>query len=319
MRKVLLAEPINYKQALRPLEGLAAIETATSFHEDDILENAYACDAIIVWRTRISRKVIEAASKLKIIAERGVGVDHIDVKAATEKGIYVTNIPGVNTVAVAEHTLGLILALSKMIPWSDGFIKARRWGTEEIPEVAFELRGRTLGVIGLGKIGSEVSRIADSFGMKILAYDPYVQKDHAVAVGAELVDLQTLLRSSDIVSVHVSLTSETGNMLDEEEFKIMKKSAIVVNTSRAGIIDKEALYRALREKWINAAGLDVFPQEPLDPRDPLLSLDNVALTPHIAGMPARPKAALEAAEEVARVLQGKPPLHPVNRIEPILP
>lgn len=313
-RMVLLADRMPYQSALQLLQGLAVIETASSPSEHDILEKVEKCDAIIVWRGRISRKVIETGGNLKIIAERGVGVDNIDLKAATEKGVYVTNVPGVNTVAVAEHTLGLILALSKNIRWADAFVKAGNWIKEDIPEVTFELRGKTLGLIGLGKIGSEVSRFATSLGMKVQSYDPYVNKDYASKVGVELVDLETLLRSADVVSVHATLSNETRGLIGEEELKLMKKSSILINTSRSQIIVNEALYRALNEGWIRAAGLDVFPKEPIDPKDPLLSLSNILLTPHIAGMPARPKAAFGAANEVARILRGDPPLHPVNRI-----
>ena len=229
-------------------------------------------------RTKVTQEVIEAANKLKIIARAGVGVDNVDVQAATEKGIMVVNAPESTSITVAEHTMGIILALARKISIADKSVKDGKW--EKNKFMGMELAGKTLGIVGMGRIGSQVAARCKAFAMEILVSDPLITESTASKLGVSIVDLETLLKNSDVITIHVPLTAETKHFISMNEFNLMKENAFIVNCARGGIINEDDLYDALSQGKIGGAGLDVFEKEP--PEDnPLLTLDNLVATPHI--------------------------------------
>ncbi|ADM27215.1 Glyoxylate reductase [Ignisphaera aggregans DSM 17230] len=287
--------------------------------EDELIKNISDTDAVLAVRgvEPFTRRVLESAPKLKIIARHGVGYDKIDVNAANELGIWVTIAP-VNASTVAEHTIALIMALAKKLFKLDRFVRDGVWYKErmEFPDLlGIDLAGRVLGIIGLGRIGQEVAKRALALGMKVIYYDIVRREDLERTWNIEYRSLNELLRTSDFVSIHVPLTNETYHMIGEKELRLMKPTAYLVNTARGAVIDTDALVKALKEGWIAGAGLDVFEEEPLPPNHPLTKLDNVILTPHAASLTieCRRRLAITAAEEIIRVLRGGEPRYPVNR------
>ncbi|MBC7224981.1 MAG: phosphoglycerate dehydrogenase, partial [Anaerolineae bacterium] len=277
-----------------------------------LLDLVRRVDALVVRsRTKVSSQVVEAGRDLRVIARAGAGVDNIDLEAATRRGILVVNAPGANTVAVAEHTMALILALARRIPEADASMHAGRWEKGRLQGT--ELMGKVLGLIGLGRIGSAVAQRALAFGMEVLAYDPFVSVAHAEALRVRLADLDEVLRQADFLSVHAPATPQTRRLIGAAELAKMKPTARIVNCARGGIVDEAALGQALREGRLAGAALDVFEEEP-PTRSPLLDAPNVILTPHLAGstLEAQRKVGMSAAEDVVRVLRGEPPRHPVN-------
>ena len=280
--------------------------------EEELLGALRDYEALIVRSgTRVTAAALTHARKLKIIGRAGVGTDNIDVAAATEGGIVVVNAPEGNTVAAAEHTVALMLALARNIPQASASLKQGVW--EKKKYVGVELRGKTLGVIGLGKIGREVARRARSLEMRVLAHDPYVDPEQAAHLEIELMPLEDLLKEADFVTVHLPLTRETRHLLDKERLSLMKPGARVLNVARGGIIDEAALYDALKSGHLAGAALDVFEEEPLR-ESPLLELENVIVTPHLGASTAEAQAAVavEVAGDVARCLRGEPVLNAVN-------
>ncbi|MGC9012209.1 D-2-hydroxyacid dehydrogenase [Thermogladius sp.] len=273
--------------------------------EEELVRLIKGFHAIIVRsKPRVTRRVIEAADELKVIARAGVGLDNIDVQAAESRGIKVVNAPESVTQAVAELTVGLMLALLRKIALSDRKMREGMWIKHEA--VGTELRGKTLGIVGFGRIGRAVARICYyGFGMKIIYTDKHCDREAGREFNAECVDLDTLLRTADIVSLHVPLTPETTHLINEEKLKLMKKTAILVNTARGAVVDTNALVKALKEGWIAGAALDVFEQEPLPKDHPLLQLDNVVLTPHIgaSSVEAQDQAGLEVAKKIVELLK----------------
>lgn len=248
---------------------------------------------IVRSRPLVTRRVIEAADSLLVIGRAGVGVDNIDIEAARARGIEVLTSPEATTQSVAELTVGLMLAVARKIAFCDRKIRAGEWPKKYA--VGIELYGKTLGVIGAGRIGSAVARIAKlGFNMDIIYYDVVRNTRLEEEIGAKYVPLEELLREADVVTIHVPLTEETRYMINEERLKLMKKTAILINTSRGAVVDTKALVKALREDWIAGAGLDVFEEEPLPANHPLLELENVVLTAHIG-------ASTEEAQERAGV------------------
>ena len=309
--KVIIADQINEK-GIKELEEVAEVVVNTSITQEELITTIKDFDAIIVRsRTKVTRDVIEAAEKLKIIARAGVGVDNVDVEAATERGIMVVNAPESTSITVAEHAIGLILSIARKISIADKSVKEGKWDKSKF--MGIELNGKTLGIIGLGRIGTQVSIRAKSFGMEVLVYDPYVTEEAGAKIGVSVVDLEYLLRNSDIMTIHVPLTPETKHLISKDEFEIMKENAIIVNAARGGIINEKDLYNALSSGKIWGAGLDVFEVEP--PKDnPLLELDNVVLTPHIGASTkeAQIDAAIIVANEVKKVFMGKAPKNVLN-------
>jgi D-3-phosphoglycerate dehydrogenase len=258
-------------------------------------------------REQVTERVIAAGSRLKIIAKFGVGVENIDIPAATHAGIPVTNCPGSNAIAVAEAALGLIFATVRGIPSYMGKLREGAW--REVLVDTFELTGSTFGIVGIGNVGRELARLLRGFDGRILACDPYLEPDEIRARGAEPVDLDTLTRESDVISLHCSLTDGTRHMFGADRFRMMKSHSVLVNCSRGPVIDEKALVGALREEVIAGAGLDVFEGEPPDRTNPLFTLPNAVVTPHLAGSThmAHERIFHMAADSIIRVLKGEWP------------
>jgi glyoxylate reductase len=283
-----------------------------------IIEKARGVDALATLLTdKIDAEVFDAAPKLKIVSQMAVGYDNIDVNEATKRGIYVTNTPGVLTETTADLAWALLMAIARRIVEADKYVRTGQWKVSWHPSMLLgkDVYGATIGIVGAGRIGAAVARRAKGFNMKILYYDvvpmpPEVEKE----VGARRVDLETLLKESDFVSIHVPLTKETYHMINEERLRLMKKTAYIINNARGSIIDEKALYKALKEGWIAGAALDVFEQEPTPVDNPLLKLENVVVAPHIgsASFETRSRMAEMVAENLVAFFQGKVPPNLVN-------
>ncbi len=310
-KKVLIADQINEK-GIDELKDIAEVVTNFTISKEELIDVIKDFDAIIVRsRTKVTREVIEASNKLKVIARAGVGVDNVNVQAATERGVMVINAPESTSITVAEHTMGLILALSRKIAIADSSVKNGKW--EKSRFMGIELNGKTLGVIGMGRIGSQVVTRSKAFGMETIVYDPYITEKTASELGVTVVDLETLIKNSDVMTIHVPLTSETKHLIAREQLEMMKDNAFLVNCARGGIINEDDLYEALATGKIRGAGLDVFENEP--PEDsPLLGLDNVVLTPHIAASTseAQRDAAIIVANEIKKVFMEQSPKNVIN-------
>lgn len=302
------AQNIESSQAYAELKNNAEVVVTGETDQNVLADLAENVDVIITGAP-ITGVVIDNAEKLVMIQTTSVGFDHIDVKAAAQHGVVVCNVAEANANSVAELVYGFILDLARRISLHDKSMKAGEWGRVDLERQA-EIRRMTLGVIGLGSIGSRVAQIGVSaFNMKMIAYDPYVVSDRADQFGGGLVEMETLLKEADVVTVHVPLNEETRHMIGEREFRMMKPTAIFINTSRGPVVDEEALIEALKEKRISGAGLDVFEVEPLPTDSPLRHLDNVVLTPHIGSSPGALSHMLdEAIGNALRVVKGKEPL-----------
>jgi len=259
-----------------------------------------------------------ASPNLKVISSMSVGYDHINVEAATKKGIYVTFTPGVLTDATADFTWTLLMAVNRRVVEADNYVRAGKWNIQWSPTMFLgrEVSGKTLGIVGLGRIGEAVARRARGFNMKLLYYDVVRAKQETeTGLGVEYVSLDRLLKEADFVTIHAPLTKETRHLIGEEQLKLMKRTAYLVNTARGPLVDQKALAKALREGWIAGAALDVFEKEPIDLSDPLMKLENVVLAPHIASATteARSKMTEAAAKNLISVLRGEPPQFLVNQ------
>jgi len=267
---------------------------------------------------RIDADLMDLAPNLKVVSSMSVGYDHIDVEAATKKGVYVTFTPGVLTEATADFTWALLMAVSRRVIEADRYLRAGKWKIQWSPThfLGSDLTGKTLGIIGLGRIGEAIAQRARGFNMNVLYFSrARAEQEKERRLNIEFVPLERLFRESDFVTVHVPITDETKHLINEERLRQMKPTAYLVNTSRGPVIDQAVLTRALRERWIAGAGLDVFEKEPIDPNDPLINLENVVLTPHIASATteARSKMAEVAAKNLISVLEGTPPQFLVNQ------
>lgn len=272
-------------------------------------------DAVISRKGKITRQQIEkSGGRLKLIARTGVGVDtsRDDLAAAKDHRVWVTNMPGSNAVSVAELVFGQMIALARHTVAANEAVRDNRW-SDYLSYIGTELAQKTLGIIGMGNIGTRVALRARAFEMNLVVYDPYIPESHVTALGGQWIGLDELLSRSDFVTVHCPLTAETNKMLGARELALMKRSAYLINAARGGIIDEGALCRALEEKQIAAAALDVVANEPLEKDHPLLQLHNVIFTPHLgaATLEASKRGEWGAAEEVIRVLEGKRPRNPV--------
>jgi len=309
--KVLVADSINEK-GIENLREVAEVVVDTSITPEELANTIHEYDGIIVRsRTKLTADFIKKADNMKIIARAGVGVDNIDLDAATEKGIMVVNSPESTSVTVAEHTMGLILSMARKISIADKSVKDGKWEKKNFMGV--ELRNKTLGVIGMGRIGSQVVNRCKAFGMDAMAYDPYLPEEVAKQMGVDLTDLDSVLKNSDFITIHVPLTPETKHSISTEQFEIMKDGAYIVNCARGGIIDEDALYDALVNNKIGGAALDVYEEEP--PKDSkLFELDNIVLTPHIAASTkeAQRDAAIIVADEIIDLAKGKNPRNVLN-------
>lgn len=289
------------------------VDVAIGIRPEELKERIKGYDALIVRsETKVSREIIEAADKLRIIARAGVGVDNVDIEAATRKGIIVMNAPDPNTIATAEHTMALMLAMLRNIPQAWVSLRDGKW--ERSKFMGVELCGKTLGIIGLGRIGSEVAKRALAFQMDVIAYDPYIPPERAAKLGVKMCgSLEELLSRSDCITIHVHLTNETRGMIGEREFSLMKPGVRIVNCARGGIVDERALLKALKEGKVAGAALDVFEEEP--PKNgELIRHERVIATPHLGASTeeAQRKVSIVIAEQVRDALKGKEIRNSVN-------
>jgi len=281
--------------------------------EVDLIKNCKDADAVLNQYAKITPRVIEKLDNVKIIARYGIGVDNVDLGAATKKGIFVTNVV-YDICDVADHTITLMLALTRKLFFVDKSVKKLEWDWKKFHPIT-RIKGKTVGIIGLGRVGREVAKRINGFDVNLLACDPYISADVFKTYNAKKVEHDTLLRESDIVTLHVPLTDETRYMVSIGQLSKMKKTSILINCARGGIVDEKALYKALKEKEIAGAGLDVLEQEPIRKDNPLLNLDNVIITPHMGWYSENAVEEVQriAAEQVLQCLQGGIPINLVNK------
>jgi len=313
----------DYGEMLRQAGIDAQFVKVNCITEEEIIAAAHDTDAIVGVATYqpFSRKLMERLTKCRFIMSIGIGFDKLDVSAATEHGILCANIPDYCLEEMSDHAMALMLACTRKIDILNRTVKQGGWKKESDPDIQrnvwpymSRLRGQTLGVIGLGRIARSLLPKAKGFGMRVIAYDPYLDPAVFQSLGVEKVGLDQLLTESDIVSLHCALTAETRHMLGAEHFQKMRPSAYLINTARGGLIDQKALYQALANKQLAGAALDVTDPEPISPDDPLLKLDNVIITPHSAGasIPSLMALARRPGEELVRVFKGEWPVGLLN-------
>lgn len=313
--KIFVTEPLpELEVGLKPLRRIAEIKCPEEFTGKVLAEDIRDVDGIVAGDAKITRESLEEAQRLKVIGRYGVGVDSVDLDACTEKGIIVFNAPGLNSVSVAEHAVGMMIAISKRFLLFDKLVRTGKWG-EKVRYMNAELSKKTVGIIGLGDIGRLVANIVKACDMKVLTYDPYVSKEKAMEAGAYLVDLKTLLTESDFVSIHCPSTEKTRDLIGEDELRLMKKTAVLINTARGDIVKEEALCRALKERWIAGAGIDVFEKEPLTAKHPFAQLDNILLSPHAASWTTEAvrRISICVGKNIMKVFEGQLPENIVNK------
>ncbi len=309
--KVLVADPIA-EEGIEIIRPLAEVDVKTGLKPEELIAIIGDYEGLLVRsQTQVTAEVIAAGRKLQVIGRAGVGIDNIDVDEATRRGIVVVNAPTGNTVSAAEHTLALMLALARHIPQASTALKGGAWQRSKF--MGTELRGKTLGIVGLGNVGSEVARRARAFEMRVIGCDPFVSEDMAVSLQVELVPMERLLKESDFITLHLPLTSQTEGFIGPKEMEMVKPTVRIVNCARGGLIDEGLLAKAVDEKRIAGAAVDVFPQEPAT-ESVLFNVDEIIVTPHLGASTAEAQtlAARDVAEQVVAVLQGQPPRYAVN-------
>jgi D-3-phosphoglycerate dehydrogenase / 2-oxoglutarate reductase len=315
--KVLVTEKLA-ERGIELLQEEFEVDVLLGLGHEELLERIAAYDGLIIRSaTKVTAEAIERADNLKAIGRAGIGVDNIDVEAATKRGILVANAPESNTVAAAEHTLALMLAAARRIPAADSSLRGGEWNRSAFKGV--EVAEKTLGLVGLGHVGTIVARGALGMGMRVLAYDPYVSEDRMRSMNVERAEsLDEIFEASDFVSLHVPRTPQTAGMMNADALEKMKPSAYLINAARGGIVDEMALYKALKEGTIAGAALDVFQEEPTT-HSPLFTLPNVVVTPHLGASTAeaQDRAGITAAEQVAVALRGAVPKHAINAPVPM--
>ena len=317
--RVLVSDSLS-DSGLKPLRAAQGIDVdvQTNLTHPQLLEIIGDYDALLVRSsTQVTAEVIQAGKRLRVVARAGVGVDNIDVDAATQAGVIVVNAPTGNVVAAAEHTIAMLLALARHIAQADAHVRAGEWKRSQFMGV--EVRDKILGTVGLGRVAQEVVRRAQGLGMNVLAYDPYVTAEYATQRGVRLVDMDTLIAESDFFTVHVPLTAQTANLIDRPQMQRMKSTARILNVARGGVINEAALVEALDAGEIAGAALDVFAEEPLAADSPLRTSNKIILTPHLGGSTAeaQEQVAEDVALQVIDVLNDRPARYAVNA--PIIP
>lgn len=305
--KVLVSDSLS-EQGLDILKKENDIEVVvrTGLSPQQLIEEIPHYDALIVRSsTKVTGQLIKAAKNLKVIGRAGVGIDNVDVKAATEKGIIVMNSPGGNIVSTAEHTIALLFSLARKIAQAHQSLQKGQWEKKKFTGV--EINGKTLGIIGLGRVGLEVGRRAKGFGLKVIAYDPFISLEKAAAFGIELVKLKDLYSQSHFITLHTPLTDTTRHMINSDAISQMKDGVRIINCARGGIIDEDALCNAIKSGKVAGAALDVFEQEPPPSSHPLFSLENVVVTPHLGASTheGQENVAIEIAHQIVDALKGK--------------
>ena len=315
MAKIIVSDKLSPEGVKILEESGFAVDCKFGISPDELKQIIGEYQGIVIRSgTKLTRDIIEKADNLKVIGRAGVGVDNVDLEAATKKGVIVMNAPGGNTISTCEQTFALILSAARNIPFAHASLKNKKWERSKFKGT--ELYAKTMGVVGLGRIGKEVVKRAIAFGMAVLVYDPFVSQDIAEKTGVELVDLESLLRKADFITVHTPLTEDTKNLISHEQISLMKPKAFLVNCARGGIIDEEALYTVLKEKKIGGAALDVFSQEPpLESK--LLELDNLIVSPHLGASTeeAQINVAIEVAHCVKDALLGRAIRNAVNYVQ----
>ncbi|XP_015691599.2 D-3-phosphoglycerate dehydrogenase 3, chloroplastic-like [Oryza brachyantha] len=310
---VLVAEKLG-AAGLELLREFANVDCSYGLSPEELRAKIPLCDALIVRSgTKVGRDVFEAsAGRLRVVGRAGVGIDNVDLAAATEHGCLVVNAPTANTVAAAEHGIALLTAMARNIAQADASLKAGKWQRNKY--VGVSLVGKTLAILGFGKVGSEVARRAKGLGMHVIAHDPYASADRAHAIGVELVSMEEALTTADFISLHMPLTPATNKMLNDETFAKMKKGVRIINVARGGVIDEDALVRALDSGIVAQAALDVFTKEPPAPDSKLVLHENVTVTPHLGAstVEAQEGVAIEIAEAVIGALKGELAASAVN-------
>lgn len=282
--------------------------------EDEVIEAAKDADALLNQYAPVSRKVIENLPNLKVVSRYGVGVNTIDIDAATEHGVIVANVTDYCMDEVSDHAFALLIACARKVVQLNNAVKSGTWDYK-VGVPIFRLRGRVLGLIGFGRIPQTLAKKAQAFGLKVIAYDPYLPPEVAKKFDVELMDLNDVCAKADFISVHSPLTDATRGMISDEQFDVMKKEAFIINTARGPVIDEKAMIRALKEGKIAGAGLDVLENEPVEPDNPLLKMDNVIINPHVAWYSEESQVELQqkVAQNVADVLSGYYPTYLFNR------
>ena len=314
--------PVAMAPVKRAMAGVAPVRAvALPFRplteEEEVLfaEKLNGAEGILLRPGYIAASLLDLLPDLRVVAVHGAGVDQVDVAACTQRGVLVTNTPGANANAVAELTLGLILSLARRIPQAASRVGAERvWG--EARHTGVELKGKTLGLIGIGQVGSRLTKMALAMGMKVLAHDPGLKSEEIKARGARPTRYDTLLSRADFITLHAPLTPKTHHLIDRQAISKMKKGAFLVNAARGPLVDEAALARALKSGRIGGAALDVLEGEPPDPESAIFGAPNLILTPHMAGSTHECLEAIAtwAGADIARVLSGKKPKYPVNSL-----
>ncbi|KAJ0247279.1 D-3-phosphoglycerate dehydrogenase 1 [Hirschfeldia incana] len=303
---ILVAEKLG-DAGVKLLEGFANVDCSYNMTPEELNTKISLCDALIVRSgTKVGREVFESSrGRLKVVGRAGVGIDNVDLSAATEFGCLVVNAPTANTIAAAEHGIALLASMARNVAQSDASVKAGEWKRNKY--VGVSLVGKTLAVMGFGKVGTEVARRAKGLGMRVIAHDPYAPADRAHAIGVELVSFDEALATADFISLHMPLTPSTNKILNDETFAKMKKGVRIVNVARGGVIDEDALVRALDAGIVAQAALDVFTKEPPAKDSPLVQHERVTVTPHLGAstMEAQEGVAIEIAEAVVGALNGE--------------
>ncbi|MDD5687439.1 MAG: phosphoglycerate dehydrogenase [Elusimicrobia bacterium] len=299
MKKVLISDPLA-KEGIEVLKNNPefSVTVKTGLKPEELLKIIGEFDGLLVRsETKVTKEILAAAQNLKVIGRAGTGVDNIDVKEASKKGIVVMNVPGGNTISAAEHTVSMLLSLSRNIPQANASLKKGEWKKKEF--VGVEVLGKTVGVVGFGKIGIEVAKRLLSFGMKVLVFDPFISKERAVQLGVESVSLDELFKESDYITIHTPKTEATKNLINAETIKKMKDGVRIVNCARGGLIDEQALASALKSGKVKGAALDVFEKEPLV-ESPFFEINSVIMTPHLGASTeeAQTNVSVEVAKQV---------------------
>ena len=310
--RILVADPVA-PEGIAMLRAAGDVDVRTGMSVDELIACIGDYEALVVRsETKVTRPALEAAKNMVVVGRAGVGVDNIDLDAATERGVIVVNAPQGNTIAAAEHTIALLMALSRHVAAADASMRAGKWDRKAF--IGTEVRGKSLGVVGLGKIGSEVARRGVGMEMRVLAFDPFVPDERARAIGVESVDFDRLIAESDFITVHPPLTATTNGMIGAEQIAKMKDGVRLINVARGGIIDEAELAAAVKSGKVAGAAIDVFTDEPIKPDNPLLGEPRIITTPHLGASTAeaQERVALDVAEQIVEILAGKPARYAVN-------
>ncbi len=315
MKRVIVTDNLS-EGGIKKLREFAEVDVELDLSKEELKERIADYDAIVIRSgTKVTKEIVEAGSagRLKVIGRAGVGVDNIAVETATEKGILVVNSPEANTISAAEHTIAMMLSLSRKIPAANVSLKSNKWDRKKY--LGVEVNGKILGVIGLGRVGGEVAKRAKGLEMKVVAYDPFITEEKAKELGITLASLNETLQIADFITLHTPLTKDTRHLIGEEAFALMKDGVRVINCARGGVIDERALKAAIKSGKVAGAALDVFEQEPPEDRE-LVELDNVIVTPHLGASTkeAQKAAAMVIADQIIDALQNKPVKNTVNMI-----